>query len=138
MKPRRAARNSATGTASAADTSSAMASILITGRADSTRRHACHEARSERLRERRDPVPAGHEDLAPVLLDRGDQPLGDELRLGDERAQAPAETLALRKARRLDEAGQDRMDADPARPQLARHRPRERELRVLGGRVGPG
>src|SRR5947208_16463784 len=113
MKPRSAARNSATGTASAADTSPAMASILIPGGADSTRGDPRHQAGHERLREGRYAVPAGHEDLAPVLLDRGEQPLGDQLGLGHQRAQAPAESLALRKARRLDEPGQDRVDADP-------------------------
>src|SRR4051795_13347441 len=103
MNPRSAARNSATGTASAADTSPAMGSILVPGRADSTRGDPRHEAGHERLRKRRDAVPGRHEDLAPVLLDRGEQPFGDELRLGYERGKA-AEAPALGKARRLDEA----------------------------------
>ena len=62
-------------------------------------------------------------------------PLGDELRLRDERAQTAARSAPLREAFGLDEAGEDRVHADPARPQLGGDRARERELRVLRGRV---
>ena len=63
------------------------AGILVPGGANSTRGHAGEQPGRERLGERGDPVPARDEHLALVVLDRREQPLGDELRLDHEGAE---------------------------------------------------
>ena len=63
---------------------------------------------------------------------------GDELWLDDGPAEEAApERAPLREALRLDEAGEDRVHLDAARREQAGERARERELRVLRGRVRP-
>ena len=65
---------------------------------------------------RRRPVPARHEDLAPVVLDALRGSARRRARAGDDPVEAVPEPGALREARRLDEARVDRVHRDPARP----------------------
>src|SRR4051812_45765988 len=82
---------------------------------------------SERLGERREPVPARHVDLAAAVLDRVEDSLGDEPGLDHRSAQERArEAVALREALRLDEPRQNRVHLDPAAGELRRDRARER------------
>ena len=78
------------------------------------------------------PVPARHEDLAPVVVDRVEQPLDDERRLDDEARAEPAEAAcAAGSPSRLDEAGVDRVHRDAARRELdARASARTRAARA--------
>ncbi len=71
------------------------------------------------------------------MLDRVDDPRGDELRARDEPLEPVLDAVALREAGRLDEARVDRVHRDPPAGQLDCDRAGERELGVLRGRVGP-
>jgi hypothetical protein len=98
---------------------------------------AGEQSRYGRLDDRGRPVPARDELLEPVSLDAADDLVGHEIGVGDQPLQqAAAETRPVWESRCVDEAGNDRVNRDPAAGELDAHRAGEGELRVLRGAVG--
>ena len=71
------------------------------------------------------------------MLDRSEDPRGDERRIGDQPPAEPPEPAALLEAFGLDQARVDRVDRDAARGELDRQRARERELACFDAEYGP-
>src|SRR5205085_8622338 len=94
------------------------------------------ETRRERLREGGEPVDPGDERLALVAVEHTQDVARHVVRLDHETTEhAAPQGGSLRESLRLDETGIDRVDADPAWPQVGGRGARERERGVLRGGV---